>query len=483
VKYETKYKKNVFTLTFDSLLDANTTYTLSFRESIVDLTEGNPAEKLQLAFSTGDQLDTLQLTGSVSHALYEDPVPETTVVLYRTSDTTNIFNGLPYYFTETLDSGKYTFNNLKSGYYRIYAFNDYNGNLKVESDSEPYAYIKDSLYIGQENTPQHLRLVNLNIDSLKIFSSRRSGSNFSIKLNKVPVEFNVSGTDSVVGYLDFEDPSLIRVQSVNPINANDSTAIKFTAKDSIDYTVELSAYASFDPESRRKQPFQVRINDQPVIVKNRRLAYNLVFTKPANILNPDSTFIQVDSLIRYSLDSMSYTWNDNHTQLDLEYTFDRSLFQRQPDTVIERTSGKRSRPFKPYFQVADHAFISLENDTIESRDTQIQFYTESNVSTFILELSNVPEHNILLQFLNSDNEIILTRTVTNSGNYTFNNINPDSYQIRIIYDENNNGVWDPGNFFTYDQPEYVTYLRDQSGEKEWSLRANFEYAESIDLAR
>ena len=301
VKYETKFKKNIFTLTFDSLLDANTTYTLSFRESLVDLTEGNPAENLQLAFSTGDQLDTLQLTGIVKHALNEEIVPDATVLLYRLTDTTNVFTGLPYYFTQTTDSGKFTFNNLKEGDYRIYALNDYNNNLTAQSDSEPYAYLKDTIHIAATNAPVSLSLVNLNIDSLKVFSSRRSGSNFAIKLNKAPVLYTVSGSDSVVGYQDYEDPTLIRVQSIIPLDPSDSTQISFTARDSIDYSTELTTYASFDPESRRKQDFNANINSPPVIVKSPVLSYDIRFSKPANIPNPESIYKQVESPNKFTL--------------------------------------------------------------------------------------------------------------------------------------------------------------------------------------
>jgi hypothetical protein len=169
--------------------------------------------------------------------------------------------------------------------------------------------------------------------------------------------------------------------------------------------------------------------------------------------------------------------------MQVNYSFDKQLFKPSVDTVIERTSQPRSRPFKPYFKAADQSFISLEADTLESKETQIQFYTDENVSTFILELTNVPDHNIILQLLNSSDEIISERQVTKNGSYTFNYIDPNTYLIRIIYDENNNGAWDPGNYFQLSQPEKLIYLRDQSGEKEWRLRANFEYAENLDLAR
>ncbi|MEJ2004107.1 MAG: Ig-like domain-containing protein, partial [Cyclobacteriaceae bacterium] len=43
VDYDIKVRREEVIMEFDSLLDPNTTYTINFRESVQDLTEGNPA--------------------------------------------------------------------------------------------------------------------------------------------------------------------------------------------------------------------------------------------------------------------------------------------------------------------------------------------------------------------------------------------------------------------------------------------------------
>src|SRR5690606_15868769 len=64
--YETKVKNNVVTLKFDKPLAENTTYTLNFRNGIKDLTEKNPARNLKLVISTGNEIDSLQVTGTIT---------------------------------------------------------------------------------------------------------------------------------------------------------------------------------------------------------------------------------------------------------------------------------------------------------------------------------------------------------------------------------------------------------------------------------
>jgi uncharacterized protein (DUF2141 family) len=47
--------------------------------------------------------------------------------------------------------------------------------------------------------------------------------------------------------------------------------------------------------------------------------------------------------------------------------------------------------------------------------------------------------------------------------------NPGDYDIRILYDTNKNGKWDPGNFSEKKQPEKVYNIS-----RKLSVRANFE---------
>ena len=62
------------------------------------------------------------------------------------------------------------------------------------------------------------------------------------------------------------------------------------------------------------------------------------------------------------------------------------------------------------------------------------------------------------------------------GNYSFYNLIPDKYTVRIIIDENKNFEWDTGNYLKKIQPEKVIYLTN-----ELDLRANWELNESIEI--
>ena len=60
--------------------------------------------------------------------------------------------------------------------------------------------------------------------------------------------------------------------------------------------------------------------------------------------------------------------------------------------------------------------------------------------------------------------------------FTFNYINPGSYFMRIIYDENDNGKWDTGSYLNQKQAEEIIYFP-----KEIEVRANWDVVETFRL--
>ncbi|MEM9850056.1 MAG: Ig-like domain-containing protein, partial [Bacteroidota bacterium] len=66
-KPEVSLKGKSVLIEFDETteLRANATYTINFGEAIQDLTEGNPAENLRFVFSTGDFIDSLEVSGQI----------------------------------------------------------------------------------------------------------------------------------------------------------------------------------------------------------------------------------------------------------------------------------------------------------------------------------------------------------------------------------------------------------------------------------
>jgi hypothetical protein len=98
-------KKNTVIIQFQDTFPSNTTISLNFRNSIVDVTEKNPAENLTLAFSTGNYIDSLKLSASITDLFLNEPREGFTVGLYGAEDTINLFNGPPQYLLNSSKNG------------------------------------------------------------------------------------------------------------------------------------------------------------------------------------------------------------------------------------------------------------------------------------------------------------------------------------------------------------------------------------------
>ena len=77
--YNVKNDRQKIILEFSKPLDENTTYLLSFNKGIEDITEGNKASAVTLAFSTGNQLDSASVSGKVLD--YVTQMPESNITV------------------------------------------------------------------------------------------------------------------------------------------------------------------------------------------------------------------------------------------------------------------------------------------------------------------------------------------------------------------------------------------------------------------
>ncbi|MGB2423991.1 MAG: Ig-like domain-containing protein, partial [Flavobacteriales bacterium] len=117
-------------LTWDGDLRDNTTYVVQFGEGVVDVNEGNSAVNLVHAFSTGPQLDTLKVQGTVVDALDGSPSKFQRVLLYpSTWPVDSVLAGVaPQYVGATDEEGRFEVAYLPAGSFRLLVLEDANRN-------------------------------------------------------------------------------------------------------------------------------------------------------------------------------------------------------------------------------------------------------------------------------------------------------------------------------------------------------------------
>lgn len=152
----------------DELLP-NTTYTIDFTDAIVDNNEENPLENFVFSFSTGDQLDTLSISGKVLAASDLEPVTGIYVGIHSDFDDT-VFTRVPFERISRTDSrGRFTVRGMAPGRYKVYALNDLNRDYRYDNPQEAIAFL-DSVIVP--STIPAVRQDTLFRDSLTIDTIR-----------------------------------------------------------------------------------------------------------------------------------------------------------------------------------------------------------------------------------------------------------------------------------------------------------------------
>lgn len=114
----------------------------------------------------------------------------------------------------------------------------------------------------------------------------------------------------------------------------------------------------------------------------------------------------------------------------------------------------------------------LKIDTISFHTKKDIEYGEVRIRIRNLDLSKNP----VLEFVVSD-AVKFSYPFGNSREFKVGLFAPGDYELRVLYDDNKNGVWDPGQFFgKHRQPEKVITIR-----KKFTVKANWDNDWDVNL--
>ena len=130
------------TVEFRDPLEENTTYVIDFSNAIEDNNESNQLDGYSFAFSTGETIDTLAVSGIVLRANDLEPMQHVVVGLHSNLDD-SAFTSLPLErVCRTNDKGMFTLRNLKPGTYHVFALNDVDGDYHM-ARTEDIAFLDE----------------------------------------------------------------------------------------------------------------------------------------------------------------------------------------------------------------------------------------------------------------------------------------------------------------------------------------------------
>ncbi len=450
---ELKAKLKKLEITLPDTLEKNTTYTLNFGKSIVDLNESNELKNFSYAFATGPTLDSLSISGNVTNALTLEPELEATVFILPLSRDSLFGKKRATIFTLTDSSGNFKLNNLKKDTYKIYALKEKGGDRIYQQISDEIGFIKEPF------------LLDKNIDSLHLSVFKELAPDFRLLDRKL----NADGSIFMNFNQKLKNPDLT---VIFPSNIDQGKLLQFNkTKDSV--TLWLNDL-SFD-SAKVVIKDNGKILDTAKFTRSKRDTYNRVVNISDNLdggsLNP---FKDLTITFNFPLKSL-----DESKILLLEDSIPRKFTLEKDSTNMLKYHIKyKWRAKEEYILLlrenAATAIFDAKNKEIKKSFT-LGDANDYGTLTLTVEPPDTTK-SYILEIVNKDKNIISSFPITKKTSVKLNKYKQGVYYGRIVYDENKNGIWDTGNIKQGLQPEAIWYEP-----KELSIRANWDRVEVIKI--
>lgn len=430
-------------------LQANTTYNFNFGNSVVDLNESNPLPYFNFAFSTGEKLDDLYISGTISDALGSEKNAEgkernMVVGLYQVKDTMN-YRQKPYYITKADPDGYFELNYLTPGKYKIIGFDDENNNSIYDAGKENIAFQKQDINLEASISGMKLRT----------FPSKKAIIYKEIAATTGGVLMTFEGNpENVIVKTVGDKPSDYKITHKPK---SDSVKIWFDAvKENIGATVSENIKFSYDTNSKQ---------DTVSLFYKRPTKDEMTIANPfTNKLAPETDFRFSSNYIISRIQPENWKLQSDSITQD----FTARISDLDSTQVIVKSNFIAGKKYQ--LTVPKNTVSSFYNRSSESVRFDFELAKPEDFGSFTAHILNLPNYKFWIQLLDDKNEVAYQK-YTDQSDVKFINLKPGAYKLRILVDNNKNGTWDNANFADQTLAEDV-YLFKKVGSKDGITKIN-----------
>jgi uncharacterized protein (DUF2141 family) len=446
-----KARKNNLEIQFQDTLQKNTTYTINFGKAIVDNNEGNQLKNYSYVFATGNVIDSLSISGSVTNSLTKKPELDATVFIIPIKQDTIFGKRRASIFTTTDSSGNYSLKNLRADTYRIYALKEEGGDRIYNSPKEGIGFRKDSIILTRNVSSINLEIFQadpavITIQDRKIDKDGRILLTFNKGVEKPGiqilqpaeldkrkfVEFNKKNDSAFLWLQEMKFDSLKIVAKSNTQNV-DTVTLRRNNRDTYDRAISISD----------------NLSNNTLKPKTDLI---LTFSSPVNKFDESKIKLLEDSIARKA-------------QIIKDTTSFRKYIIKYP--------WRLNRSY--ILQLAESAFLNDFGGKSKYRTVSFTLDNPENYGNLTLnvKLSDTSK-TYIVQLLRGEDEILKSDIIKQNTKINYTGYPTGTYYIRVVYDTNKNGKWDTGDVREKRFPEKVWYY-----EKEITLRANWDLEEQL----
>ena len=449
-----KVKKENLKIEFKEILQENTTYSINFGKAVVDVNESNPIKNYSYVFSTGDQIDSLSISGKVYNSLTKEKLKDVTVFVLPINQDSIFGKKKASLFNITDTAGYFKISNLKGGLYKIYALLEQGGDRIYNGQNEEIGFLEKAIKLEKDTS-------NLVLEVFKEYPQL-----FMVKDRRIETDgrlsliFNKPVDNPVIHILDKANLEELKKVEFNLTRDTASIWLPEITFDTINVAI-VDGKNALDTVTLRR-------NKKDTYVQNLTVSDNLIGLK----IRPGTDLkIKLSAPINTVQESNITLLEDSTILKNYRLQKDTSSFRKYSIKYPWKINKQYTLKF------AENTFTDIFANKSKSYTKKFELDSEENYGSMSVKYT-IPDttKTYLVQWLNEKKDVLRQDVLNKSGVLNYIRYPTGKYEIRIIYDTNSNRKWDTGSVREKRQPE-----KSWNFNKIITLRPNWDLEESITI--
>lgn len=498
-----KVKGKSILVTLRDTLAENTTYTVDFNNALADNNEGNMAPRFTYVFSTGDEIDSMYITGTVLDCEKLTPVKGVLVALYDDLSDSACMVSLPAAATRADDWGFFVIRNIKPKPYQIYAYTDEDKDNKYMQGEDQIAFhdtlftptliVRDSIYeLGSFDMKDTLacekRESQLSLLLFKETASRQFIKNKGRKdLKRGFIRFNAHNTVLNSFQVFGVDSSAITMNFTPERDSMDFWInTSYSLPDSLLLTVEYLKTDSLGNLSMTKEDIAISLTDeQKKEIADKAKADTLINVdykcKNENVEQDGITLTFPDPLSSIDTSAILFVSTNPKNQNDtVAFVFEKD--SSKFEVYHMQMSQKYQTGYKYQVLFPEAAFKDIYGRKSSEKKIDIQLPNTDKTGSITLNVSGVNDTRYIIELVSGDKKnVFRSFTVDKDTQLYFPYLAAGEYSFRITEDRNGNGIFDSGNLLKRQQPEKVVLFKKPDGTETIELPEQTDIEQDLEL--
>lgn len=511
----------------DSLLE-NTTYAIEFGSSIADNNEGNVLYGMRYVFSTGDQIDSMVMSGYTENSQKADSMGRTYIYFFEADSVeqpdkwdSTLFKYKPSKIARSQKNGIFIAQNLKPVDYYVYGVFDSNDNQAYEPSVDQVGFLE-----GRYN-PARMPDFAIWYDSLRHYMSadpqlylrmftdvsfRRQNLQESVRPDQHRLELRFGAARPQIEAIKLEGIDSDKI-IIEPLTAGRDTLALWlnvpseSLPDTIKGEVTYFRHDSLRQLERHTEPLKMAW--RRVESKEQQREREKLEREKKKAEEEGREWQEPPRPSKFRFDNLSTTASVNPEE-DLAFAmitppskFDSTAmvllsWGEQKDTLLEkfhfvadsisprkwRMKAKWDSKRSYQLYIPTDALADITGEGNDSMKINIQVLDIEKYATLKVQVRpRVAEAEYILQLLDGSNKVLREIAHLKQGNYTINYVPAGDMRMRVVEDLNGNGKWDGGNLVERRQSERAEFYKNENEEELFTTKTGWEFEFDLDMAK